>query len=115
ELEKIKAKTYEIKDLDTARDWLIIGCYIGQRVSDLLRLTDKFIINNNGFNFIQLTQKKTKNKVEIPIHDEVKRILNKRGGKFPPVFAENEGSNSALFNRHLKEVCRIARIDTPTV
>jgi len=114
ELEKIKAKDYELEYLDIARDWLIIGCYIGQRVSDLLRITSKFIITKGGFRVIQLTQKKTKNNVEVPIHKEVDKILKKRNGEFPPVFSKNEDSNSAIFNRYLKEVCRIAEIDTPT-
>lgn len=109
----IKAK-FETKIYGTTRDWLIIGCYIGQRVSDLLRLTDKYLIENEGYKFIEVTQKKTKKTVYIPLHKEVKKIMDKRKGQFPPIFSKKEGSNSTIFNRHLKEVCRLAGIDTPT-
>jgi len=114
EIEQIKNTEYENENLDIARDWLIIGCFIGQRVSDLLRLTKDFIIIEKGIPYIKVTQKKTKKTVQIPIHDETKEILNKRKGNFPPVFSNNEDSNSALFNRYLKEVCEIAGINKPT-
>jgi hypothetical protein len=35
ELETIENTTFERSALENAKDWLIIGCYIGQRVSDL--------------------------------------------------------------------------------
>jgi integrase len=115
EIEQIKATKYELEQLNITRDWLIIGCYVGQRVSDLLRMTTKMIIKESGFNFISLIQKKTKKEVQIPIHHEVNLILNKRGGEFPPIFASNFGSNSTIFNKHLKEVCRIAKINYSTI
>jgi integrase len=114
EIEQVKNTTYELEHLEIARDWLVIGCYLGQRVSDLLRITTKMIISEGGYNFIKLTQKKTKKEVQLPIHNEVKIILDKRNGEFPPIFASNYGSNSTLFNKHLKEVCRIAEINTLT-
>lgn len=38
------------------------------------------------------------------------RTQVKYNGDFPPVFANNSGSNSALFNRHIKKVCELAGI-----
>jgi hypothetical protein len=38
ELEKIEKMHFERESLENAKKWLIIGCYIGQRVSDLLRI-----------------------------------------------------------------------------
>ena len=50
--------------------------------------------------------------VQIPMHIEVKRILLKRNGEFPPSFAENVESNKSLFNRYLKAVCKEANLST---
>ena len=112
ELEKLKAVELEDELLDRTRDWLIIGCYVGQRVSDLLRMNKSMIEKRNNYEFISIKQVKTGKQVLIPIHSEVKRILDKRKGEFPESFGETTGSASALFNRYLKEVCLKAKIDT---
>lgn len=114
EIEQIKNTQFENTDYTTAKDWLIIGCYIGQRVSDLLRLTTDYIIEDNGYKLIEVTQKKTNKTVAIPLHKEVREVMKRYNGQFPPVFSMNQDSNSALFNKHLKEVCKIAGIDKPT-
>ena len=111
EIEKIKNTIYESNILDITRDWLLIGCFTGQRVSDLLRMNESMIHTVNGFRFIELEQVKTKKTVQIPIHYEVEAILEKRKGKFPPRFAKTEDSNSTMFNKNLKDVCQIAEID----
>ncbi|PRQ82464.1 tyrosine-type recombinase/integrase [Elizabethkingia anophelis] len=115
EIEKIKEVHSLNKDWNIARDWLIAGCYLGQRVSDLLRMTKKMIYTKvdsegNSFRFIEIKQQKTGEKVVIPIHNEVESILEKYNGDFPPVFANNFDSNAVLFNRHIKKVCELAGI-----
>ena len=112
ELEKIKKTALVNENHEIAKDWLIIGCYTGQRVSDLLRMNKGFINNIQNFEFIVLEQIKTGKTVQIPIHNEVKEILNKRNGEFPPKFNINADSNSVLFNRYLKQLCEIAKINT---
>ncbi|MBT3872691.1 MAG: hypothetical protein HOF75_08705 [Flavobacteriaceae bacterium] len=112
ELGKIKNANFTNENHEIARDWLIIGFYTGQRVSDLLRMTNEFIQTIQDFNFIVLEQVKTGKIVQIPIHYEVKVILDKRNGMFPPVYVENIDSNKALFNRYLKQLCEIAKIDS---
>lgn len=118
EIEQIKnAKIIGENNLTIARDWLIIGCYTGQRVSDLLRMDKSMIYtktNNEGkeFELIELTQQKTGAEVSIPIHQEVKEILKKYNNNFPPVFSQTSSSNETLFNRYLKQVCKIAGINT---
>lgn len=118
EITQIKnAKIIGENNLTIARDWLIIGCYTGQRVSDLLRM-DKTMVytksNNEGkeFELIELTQQKTGKEVSIPIHKEVKAILKKYDNNFPPVFSETSSSNETLFNRYIKKVCEIAGINS---
>lgn len=112
ELEQINKTKFTNENHIIAKDWLIIGCYTGQRVSDLLRMNSSFIQNIQNFNFIVLEQIKTGKIVQIPIHFEVKKILDKRNGEFPPLFADNMDSSKVLFNRYLKQLCEIAEINT---
>lgn len=115
ELEMIKDIQTINKDWNIAKDWLILGCYLGQRASDLLRMTRKMIYTKtdsegNEFRFIEIKQQKTGEKVVIPLHDEVEAILKKYKGEFPPTFANTLDSNTVLFNKHLKKVCELAGI-----
>ena len=112
ELKQIKNTKFVNENHEIARDWLIIGCFTGQRVSDLLRMNTSFIQHIQDFDFIVLTQQKTKQLVQIPIHFEVKAILDKRDGEFPPIYTNNLDSSKVLFNRYLKQLCKIAEIDT---
>lgn len=114
ELERIKELELDRDTLDRAKDWLLIGCYTGQRVSDLLRMKTSMIERINNFDFIVLEQVKTGKLVQIPVHSVVKEILDKRNGQFPSSFANTVGSASTLFNRYVKEVCRLAGINEPT-
>lgn len=110
EIKQIKETKFEDENLEAAKNWLIIGCYTGQRVSDLMRMNKKMIEVHQGFEFIVLTQKKTGKLVQIPIHKEVKSILDSLGGDFPTIFSKNESSNSALFNKYIKIVCKEANL-----
>ncbi len=112
ELEQIKNTKFSNENHDIARDWLIIGCYTGQRVSDLLRMESSFIESIQKFKFIVLEQIKTGKTVQIPIHEEVKKILDKRNGEFPPTFTKNADSNMSLFNRYLKQLSKLAKINS---
>jgi integrase len=108
ELKKIKDKSYKREALSNARDWLVIGCYLGQRVSDLLRLTSNNIVTKGGLLMIELIQQKTGNKIILPINDEVKTVLDKRDGEFPYKIS------NVKFNLYIKDVCKIANITQPT-
>lgn len=108
ELEKIEKTSYDREALNNAKDWLLIGCYIGQRVSDLLILTSKNIHTRNEIELIELRQKKTGHDVSIPIPPIVKELLNKRNGKFPEPISDQK------FNKHIKDICKIAEISQLT-
>ena len=115
EIEKIKDVQTINTDWNIAKDWLVLGCFLGQRASDLLRMNKRMIYTKtdsegNTFRFIEIKQQKTGEKVVIPIHDEVETILKKYNGDFPPSFANNFDSNAVLFNRHIKKVCEFAGI-----
>ncbi|QTN38179.1 phage integrase SAM-like domain-containing protein [Cryomorphaceae bacterium] len=113
----------EVLDLSTkpvhedVRDWLIIGCYTGQRISDLFRMKKRMIKEIDGYKYIELTQKKNYEnrgvRVRIPIHPWVKEVL-KRRGDFPGLWSSSNGSNATIFNRYVKEVCKLAGINELT-
>ena len=91
-----KGKNY----LENARDWLIIGCWTGCRVGDLMRLTEKnFALHHSGRRLIQYTQSKTGKQINVPMHQQVESIIERLGG-FPRALS------SAKFNQYIKEVCR---------
>lgn len=104
ELERIEKvdKSKLGKNLENAKDWLIISCYTGQRISDFMRFTDKQIRVENGKSLLEFTQKKTGKNMTVPLHGKVLEILHKRNGKFPDFIS------SQRYNNYIKEVCKIA-------
>ncbi|MBL0294471.1 MAG: tyrosine-type recombinase/integrase [Saprospiraceae bacterium] len=92
--------------LDNVRDWLLVACSTGQRVSDFMRMKPSMIRRDQNRSFIELTQKKTGAPVTIPLLPEVDEILKKRQGNFPRPISDQK------FNEYAKEVCQRARIDT---
>ena len=87
--------------LDNAKDWLIIGVWIGARVSDLLKLTKENIKGE----YIEYTAKKTRQKIVMPLHWQVSAILDKNNGNFPHAIS------SQKFNDYIKKVCNEAGIN----
>ncbi|MBS1549450.1 MAG: tyrosine-type recombinase/integrase [Bacteroidetes bacterium] len=108
ELDKIKATTFNDDYLDNAKDWLLISCYTGQRVSDFLKFTSSMIRITDGKRYMDLRQQKTSKIISVPILPEVEDILQKRGGEFPRKISDQR------YNEYIKEVCKRAGIDTPT-
>ncbi len=107
EIEKIKNidKSKLIESYENARDWLIISCFTGQRVSDFMRFTNQQIRVENGKHLIEFTQKKTNKLMTVPLHSEVLEILEKRGGKFPKQISDQK------YNDYIKKVCKIAKLN----
>ncbi len=96
--------------LDNARDWLLISCYTGQRVSDFLRFNKSMIRvekNKHGkeIHLIEFTQKKTGATIALPLHSKVLEILDKRNGDFPREISDQK------YNDYIKEVCQKAEIN----
>ncbi|TXD48664.1 tyrosine-type recombinase/integrase [Polaribacter sp. IC073] len=109
DLKKIEETDYT-ESLDNAKDWLIISCYTGQRVSDFMRFTKEMIRYEKNKNdgilkpLIEFTQKKTNKMMTVPLHKKVIEILDKRNGEFPYSLSDQK------YNKHIKEVCRLATI-----
>lgn len=104
ELETIENKELRNEYLENARDWLIISCYTGQRVSDLLRFTKKMIRIENGKSLLEFTQKKTGKIMTVPLHEKVLEILKKRNGEFPRSISDQR------YNEYIKKVCKKAKL-----
>ncbi|MBN2894039.1 MAG: site-specific integrase [Bacteroidales bacterium] len=88
--------------LERVRDLFIIGAWTGLRFSDLSALTAKNIHDGR----FHVKQKKTGNPVIIPLHPNVKAILQKYGGKLPPVISNQK------FNDYLREAAKAAKINS---
>ncbi|RTY89633.1 phage integrase SAM-like domain-containing protein [Flavobacterium sp. GT3R68] len=87
--------------LENVRDLFIVGVWSGLRISDLKRIND-FNISNNRIKII--CTEKTQASVEIPIHPQLKRILEKRNNVLP-IISEQK------FNLYVKDLCEAAGID----
>jgi site-specific recombinase XerD len=105
ELEKIAQKEYEFDYLKNTRDWLIISCYTGQRISDFMRFTKNMIRKEDGKKLIEFTQRKTGKIMTIPVHQKVQEILDKRNGEFPRTISDQK------YNDYLKIVCQQADLN----
>lgn len=104
ELELIE-KTTDLPDhLENAKDWLIISCYLGQRVSDFLKFTSDLIRYEEEKPLLEFTQQKTKKVMTIPVHKKVIEILNKRNGQFPRQITD------VNYNLYIKKVCKKAKL-----
>lgn len=87
--------------LENARDWLVISCWTGCRVSDLMNLTTSNIyITISGDRAIRYTQQKTGDRVTAPFHPHVERIIARRGKRFPVRISHQR------YNDYIKELCR---------
>ncbi|MFD1551709.1 tyrosine-type recombinase/integrase [Putridiphycobacter roseus] len=102
ELTQIKNKDFEGKSyLENARDWLIVGCWTGCRVGDLMNLTnDNILTHKSGNRIIQYTQSKTGTQVKVPIHEDVLVIIDRLNGFPRPISA-------VKFNDYIKTVCKL--------
>ena len=85
-----------------ARDLFLLGCYTGARFGDYASFS-KDNIAGDEFRYIQ---HKTGQRVILPCSPRVVEILERNGGKAPKV-------HQIVFNRAIKDVCRLAGIDTP--
>lgn len=105
ELKLISETELNNERLDNVRKWLLLGCNIGQRVSDLLEIDESNIKTFRSFKVIELIQKKTNKKITIPLLEETKKIIE---NGFPRKIS------AVKFNKYLKELCKQCGIDKLT-
>ncbi len=90
--------------LQRARDWLLISCYTGQRISDFMHFNTGQLTEIGGKQCLSFIQKKTRKEIVLPLHPEVLNILKKYGNSFP------EAMDTTLYNRHIKKIAAFASI-----
>lgn len=109
ELELIEQSTFSDEHLETAKDWLLISCFSGQRISDFMRFNTSMIcekiLNGKKRYFIEFVQEKTKKQILLPLSKKIIEILNKRNWSFPRTMSEPR------YNEHIKTVCEYVGID----
>jgi integrase len=91
--------------LDNVRDWLLISCLTGQRISDFMNFSTDNIREVDGIKLMDIFQEKGKKSVTIPILDQVIEIMKKYNGGFPKQLSDQK------YNDYVKEVVKLAGID----
>jgi site-specific recombinase XerD len=105
-LELMNISEFDSTIHEHVRDVFVIGCFTGMRFSDYSVIDPTSIRNNR----LEIVQKKTGNKVTIPIHSEVVKILEKYNYLLPQVPPNNE------FNRIIKIVGeKLPSLHTPFI
>ncbi|MGZ3863809.1 MAG: tyrosine-type recombinase/integrase [Bacteroidia bacterium] len=102
EIKLIEKAKLDSDSLVNAKDWLLISCETGQRISDFMRFTKEKIRIEGGKPLIEFTQVKTDRIMTIPLSKKVMDILKKRKGDFPKQISDQK------YNDYIKEVCKIA-------
>lgn len=87
--------------LARVRDLFIVGVYTAARFSDYSRLTEDNIVDGR----LSFVQEKTDTPVLIPCSPRIKTVFERNGGRAPRMSIQP-------FNRGIKEVCRLAGIDS---
>lgn len=110
EIKQIQAIENLPNYLRNARDWLVISCYTGQRISDFMRFNKSMIrteknIHGKIISLIEFTQNKTGSTIALPLHQEVLKILEKSNGEFPHSISDSK------YNEYIKLVCAEAGIN----
>ena len=103
EIKALKGLQHIPEEYKDTYKWLLIGLSIGQRVSDLLKLTPKNLRKASSGLYIDIVQQKTKKAVTIGVADPLAiKILEK---EFPKKVSQ------VAFNKEIKVLCKMARIN----
>jgi integrase len=82
--------------------WLLIGLFIGQRVSELLKLTPSNLRKAPTGLYIDILQQKTKKAVTVGVADPL--VIKLLENEFPRRVSQ------VVFNKQIKALCRMAGI-----
>lgn len=99
-IDRLYKQVVPIEHYDIARDWFVLDCFLGLRISDLQRIGKK---DFDGKHF-QFVNQKTGAHVAIPIHRHVKAIIKKWKG-LPPAISEDK------FREYIKDVAQLAKLN----
>lgn len=102
EIKALKDLKHIPEDYTDTYNWLLIGLSIGQRVSDLLKLTPRNLRKAPSGLYIDIVQQKTKKAVTIGVADPL--IMNILENEFPKKVSQ------VAFNKEIKVLCKMAGI-----
>ena len=85
------------KRLEQVRDLFLVACYTGKRFSDLNKINQSNIIDDE---YIAIRQQKTNEQLTLPLLKAVKTILVKYSYKLPKI-------SNVKFNEYIKEVAKL--------
>jgi len=103
EIKTLKELQYIPEAYQDSYNWLLIGLCIGQRVSDLLKLTLNDLRKAPTGLYIDIVQQKTKKAVTVGVADPL--VIQLLENKFPKRVSQ------VVFNKQIKSLCKMAGID----
>ncbi|WP_142724466.1 MULTISPECIES: phage integrase SAM-like domain-containing protein [unclassified Chryseobacterium] len=104
EILKIKY-THVPEHLQDAKNWLLISCYTGQRVSDFMNFSSEKLTEINKKKCLNFVQQKTQKEITIPLHPIVQNIINGNENKFPTSISVQK------YNESIKEIARLSGLN----
>jgi integrase len=103
EIKTLKELQYIPEAYQDSYKWLLIGLCIGQRVSDLLKLTLNDLRKAPTGLYIDIVQQKTKKAVTVGVTDPL--VIQLLENKFPKRVSQ------VVFNKQIKSLCKMAGIE----
>ena len=104
EIVKIQ-KTEVPKHLQAAKDWLLISCYTGQRISDFMYFNTEKLQKIAGKICLSFVQKKTKKDILLPLHPSVIQVIDQNDKKFPKYIDDK------YYNDQIKEIGKLSKLN----
>lgn len=105
--ELIRIKETDVpSQLKAAKDWLVISCYTGQRVSDFMNFNLDMMEILDGKPCLSFTQQKTQKTILLPLHPTAIHIMSDNGNNFPSKLSAQK------YNEQIKEIARLAGINS---
>ncbi len=104
EISKIQ-QTEVPKELQPAKDWLLISCYTGQRFSDFMNFDYHNLQCIGEKMCLSFIQKKTKKDILLPLHPDVLNTVERNGNGFPKLL------DIQHYNTYIKEIARLADLN----
>ncbi|MDR2271365.1 MAG: site-specific integrase [Sphingobacterium sp.] len=92
--------------LKAAKDWLVISCYTGQRVSDFMNFNLDMMEILDGKPCLSFTQQKTQKTILLPLHPTAIHVMSDNGNNFPAKLSAQK------YNEQIKEIARLAGINS---
>ena len=103
EIKKLKGLKHIPAAYTDSYKWLLIGLSIGQRVSDVLKLTSNNLRKAPTGLYLDILQQKTKKAVTVGVADPL--VIKILENEFPRSISQ------ILFNKQIKALCKMAGIE----